>query len=71
MKARKLDTGAVPERQSLEEFRRKVRETRAREWKRDAIRARHFAGEETFEQGLDLIKFAVKVHEASKRAGNR
>jgi len=58
-------------RRGLEEFRRKVRETRARELRRDAVRARRFSGEETFEQGLDLIKFAVKVHEAGKRAGNR
>jgi len=57
--------------EGLEEFRRKVRETRARELRRDAARARRFAGEETFEQGLDLIKFAIRVHEASKRAGNR
>lgn len=58
-------------RRDLEEFRRRVKEVRAKELRRDAVRARRFSGEETFEQGLDLIKFAVKIHEAGKRAGNR
>ncbi len=58
-------------RRDLEEFRRRVKEVRARELRRDAVRARRFSGEETFEQGLDLIKFAVEIHEASKSAGNR
>ncbi|MEW6592622.1 MAG: hypothetical protein AB1305_02915 [Candidatus Hadarchaeota archaeon] len=66
MAARNSNVG----RKALEEFRRKVRETRAKEWRRDAIRARRCTGEETFEQGLDLIKFAVRMHEASKSAGN-
>lgn len=61
----------VFKRESLEDFRKKVRETRAREWRRDAIRARRFTGEETFVQGLDLIKFSMRVYEAGKHAGNR
>jgi len=60
----------MSKREKLEDFRRKVREVRAREWKRDAIRARRFTGEETFQQGIDLIKFAIHIHEAAERAGN-
>ncbi|MDI6819787.1 MAG: hypothetical protein QMC89_02635 [Candidatus Hodarchaeaceae archaeon] len=41
------------------------------EWRRDAIRARQFTGEETFQQGLDLIKFAIRIHEAAEHAENR
>lgn len=58
-------------RESLKDLRKRMREIRAREWRQDAIRARGFTGEETFEQGLNLIKFSIKVHEAGKRAGNR
>ena len=60
----------ISKRENLEKFRRRVKEIRAREWKRDAIRARRFTGEETFQQGLDLIKFAIHIHEAAERAGN-
>ncbi len=52
----------------LEEFRTRVRERRERDWIRDAIRARKFTGEETFRQGLDLIRFAIEIQEARKHA---
>ncbi len=52
----------------LEEFRKRVREQREREWIRDAVRAKKFTGEETFQQGLDLIRFSMKLHEVSKHA---
>ncbi len=52
----------------LEEFRKRVREQREREWIRDAVRAKKFTGEETFQQGLDLIRFSMKLHEGGKRA---
>lgn len=50
------------------EFRRKVKEQRERESIRDAVRARKFTGEETFQQGLDLIRFAMEIHRAGKSA---
>lgn len=58
----------MPEIKNLKEFRKRVREQREREWIRDAIRARKFSGKETFQQGLDLIKFAMRLHEAAKHA---
>lgn len=61
---------SVSKRESLEDFRRRAREVREREWRREAIRARRFTGEETFQQGLDLIKFAIQVYEAGERAGD-
>ena len=65
----------VPEvrhgRENLADFRRKAREAWVREWKMEAIRARRFTGEETFKQGLDLIKLAIQIHEAGERARNR
>lgn len=61
----------VMSRRDLEEFRGKVKEVRERELRRDAISARRFKEEETFQQGIDLIKFAMRIHEAGKRAGNR
>jgi|GEM_PF-2879458 len=66
MKARKLGAGAVSERQSLEEFRKKVRETRAREWRRDARLLRNKTPEETIRVMFDLVNFAEKIHRASK-----
>ena len=54
--------------EDIEEFRRRVRQQRQREWIRDAVRARKSTGEETFQQGLDLIRFSIKLHEAGKRA---
>ena len=61
----------VMSRRDLEEFRGKVKEVRERELRRDATSARRFKEEETFQQGIDLIKFAMRIHEAGKRAGNR
>ncbi|MDI6859286.1 MAG: hypothetical protein QMC85_02195 [Methanocellales archaeon] len=60
----------TPEKTSknLEEFRKKVREVREKEWIREAVRARKFTGAETFQQGLDLIRFALELHEAGKHA---
>lgn len=52
----------------LAEFRKRVKEQREREWIMDAIRARKFTGEETFRQGLDLIRFAIEIQEARKHA---
>ncbi len=51
-----------------EEFRLKVKETREREWIRDAVRVRKFTGIETLEQGMDLIRFAIKMNEVGKDA---
>ena len=42
------------------DFRRKVKETREKDWIIDALRARKFTGIESLEQGIDLIKFALK-----------
>jgi hypothetical protein len=58
----------MSEMEDLVDFRRRIREQREREWIRDALRARKFTGEETFQQGLDLIRFAMKLHEAGIRA---
>ncbi|MFQ5888403.1 MAG: hypothetical protein ACE5HY_06880 [Candidatus Hydrothermarchaeales archaeon] len=55
----------------LEEFRKRVKEQREWEWIREAIRARKFTGAETFQQGLDLIRFAIEIHEADKSAKHR
>lgn len=54
-------------RESKAAFRRRVREVREREWIRDAVRARAFTGAETFEQGLDLIRFATGVAYGRKK----
>ena len=51
----------------LRKFREEVKKVRARELRAEAIRARNFSGEETFKQGLDLIKLAMRIHEASRR----
>lgn len=45
-------------------FRKKVKELREREWVRDAVRARKFSGKETFEQGLELIRFTLALRRA-------
>ena len=44
-----------------EELREGVREERERAWIREALRARQFSNIETFEQGLSLIDFAIRV----------
>ena len=49
-----------------EEFRQKVKEIREREWIRGAIRARKFTGIESLEQGIDLIKFAIRLNESGR-----
>ena len=49
-----------------EELREKIREEREREWITEALRARKFSGIETFEQGLSLIDFAMRVAKNAK-----
>jgi hypothetical protein len=49
-----------------EDFRQKVKEIREREWIKDAIRARKFTGIESLEQGIDLIKFAIRLNESGR-----
>lgn len=44
-----------------EEFRKKVRETTEKEIIRNALRARRFSGQETLQQAIDLIDFALLV----------
>jgi hypothetical protein len=44
-----------------EELRAKIREGREQEWIREALRARKFSNIETFEQGLKLIEFAMRI----------
>ena len=56
-------------RENLEEFREKIRQTREETWIKDALRARDFSNIETFQQGLDLINFALKISEAVMNAG--
>ena len=51
-----------------QQLREKIKEEREREWIREALRARKFSGIETFEQGLNLIDFAIR---AAKNAGHR
>jgi len=54
--------------EDIREFRERVKRQREREWIRDAIRTRKFTGEETFRQGLDLIRFAMRIHEVGEHA---
>lgn len=56
----------MDEMEDLEEFRKRVREQREREWIRDAIRLRGRAPEETLHTMFDLIKFAEKIRRAEK-----
>lgn len=51
-------------------FRKKVRDERARDFVREAIRARDFTAEETLKMGLDLISFALSFREAAENAGH-
>ena len=53
-----------------EELREKIREEREREWIREALRARKFSGIETFEQGLSLIDFAMRIAKNAKHRRN-
>ncbi|MEE8167518.1 MAG: hypothetical protein V3T58_01430 [Candidatus Hydrothermarchaeales archaeon] len=50
----------------LKAFRKKVRETREREWVRDAIRLRDKTPEETLEMMFDLLNFAEKMSRATR-----
>lgn len=56
----------VPKRESLAEFRRRVREVREREWKRDALRLRGKSPEETINIMFDLVNFAERMSRAKK-----
>ena len=49
-----------------EQLREKIKEEREREWIREALRARKFSGIETFEQGLNLIDFAMRIAKNAK-----
>jgi len=49
-----------------EELREEIREEREREWIREALRARKFSNIETFEQGLKLIEFAMRIAENAR-----
>jgi len=53
-----------------EQLREKIREERGREWIREALRARKFSGIETFEQGLSLIDFAMRIAKNAKHRRN-
>jgi len=44
-----------------QQLREKIREEREKEWIREALRARMFSNIETFEQGLKLIDFAMRL----------
>ncbi|MEA2054814.1 MAG: hypothetical protein U9O96_06915 [Candidatus Thermoplasmatota archaeon] len=46
-----------------EAFRENIKEIREGDWIRDALRARKFTGIESLEQGIDLIKCAIELHE--------
>ena len=50
-----------------QQLREKIREEREREWIREALRARKFSNIETFEQGLNLIDFAMRSAKNAKQ----
>ncbi len=50
----------------VEKFRRQVRQTREREWIRDALRLKDRSPEETIEVMFDLVNFAEKLGAAAK-----
>lgn len=56
----------VPKRESLVEFRRRVKATREREWRRDALRLRGKSPKETISIMFDLVNFAEKMSRAKK-----
>ncbi|MEW6222732.1 MAG: hypothetical protein AB1476_05445 [Candidatus Hadarchaeota archaeon] len=62
MAARNSDVG----RKALEEFRKKVREVRAAEWRRDARLLRDRTPEETISAMFDLVNFAENLSRAKK-----
>lgn len=49
-----------------EELRAQIREERGKKWIREALRARKFSNIETFEQGLNLIEFALRIAKNAK-----
>ncbi len=49
-----------------EELRARIKEEREKEWIREALRARKFSNIETFEQGLSLIEFVMRLKENAK-----
>jgi hypothetical protein len=49
-----------------QQLREKIREEREEEWVREALRARKFSNIETFEQGLSLIEFVMRLKENAK-----
>jgi len=49
-----------------QQLREKIKEEREREWIREALRARKFSGIETFEQGLSLVEFAMRIAKNAK-----
>ena len=53
-----------------EELRARIKEEREREWIKEALRARKFSGIETFEQGLSLIDFAMRIAKNAKHRRN-
>lgn len=53
-----------------QQLREKIREEREREWIREALRARKFSGIETFEQGLNLIDFAMRIAKNAEHRRN-
>ncbi len=53
-----------------DKFRKKAKEQWEKEWIEEALRARKFSELDTFEQGLKLIKFAIKFRKAAENAGH-
>ncbi len=49
-----------------EELRARIKEEREKGWIREALRARKFSEIETFEQGLNLIEFAMRISKNAK-----
>ncbi len=52
--------------QNLQKLRREIKEISERGLIKDAIRAGKFSGVETFEQGIDLINFVLKVNKPAE-----
>lgn len=59
-------TSEISELESSEEFRRKVRKARDREWVRDSLRLREKTPEETISIMFDLVNFMEKIRRAEK-----
>ena len=53
-----------------QQLREKIKEEREREWIGESLRARKFSGIETFEQGLSLIDFAMRIAKNAKHRRN-